>query len=740
MNKFSLSLLFWGILGLPGWLFAQTDSTSLPDLDQSIEDIILGTETESQVDFSEFTDDLMALMEDPINLNTASKTDLQRIPGMTDILIEQLFAHCDRFGPLTTLYELQAIDGYSPSFIRSIMPFIIVREVGAKDISPGAKHPKAQTLQQMGEALKFEWLQRVVWINEVQRGYTDPDTTFRPLLDAEGNQIGQDTSLSSRYAGDRYRHYSRLLLSAGPNFSMGIIGEKDPGEQFLWNPDRAQYGYDFLAAFISLKDFGRLKRLVIGDYSIQAGQGMVLSRGLGFGKGAQVINSVKMPNHGIRPYKSVNENQLMRGAAATYAIGDLYFTGFYSRLRLDASVGDRDTLTNEALNAGSIQTSGLHRTASELANRRAILETLYGGRIEYKSRSLNIGLTQYWQQFGAPLNKALNPYNQFDFRGDQNMLSSLDIDFVYRNFNFFGEAARSASGGMGFTGGFMSSLAPTVDLSLVGRHFDKDFHSDKAYVFAERPIAAQNETGLYLGLRITPNYHWTFNTYFDQYYFSWNKFRAYYPSQGWEYMAQLEYKPKRGTLAYLRFRTDRKELNGADILAGGQQLSFLVPTRRDQFRLHFQTQIPRTFTFKTRLEFSWFDRPDQAEVSRGILLYQDVIWKAGYDWKVTARYAVFDAQDFDARIYAYENDILGFFSIPPYQGKGSRFYLILNWKASKQIEFWARVAQTRFQNVCGFYPLSGGLSEERCFVGSGLSQIQGENRTEVKLQVRIKIP
>ena len=54
---------------------------------------------------------------------------------------------------------------------------------------------------------------------------------------------------------------------------------------------------------------------------MQFGQGLSLSRGLGFGKGADAVRTVKQPGIGIRPYASVNENQFQRGAAATYAIG-----------------------------------------------------------------------------------------------------------------------------------------------------------------------------------------------------------------------------------------------------------------------------------------------------------------------------------------------------------------------------------------------------------------------------------
>ena len=108
-----------------------------------------------------------------------------------------------------------------------------------------------------------------------------------------------------------------------------------------------------------------------------------------------------------------------------------------------------------------------------------------------------------------------------------------------------------------------------------------------------------------------------------------------------------------------------------------------------------------------------------------MLLYQDVIWKPSFSFRLTGRYAIFDVSDFDARIFAYENDVLGFFSIPPYAGVGSRYYLILNWKAGRHLEFWARLAQSRFLDTRQ--------------IGSGLERIDGSARSELKLQMRIKL-
>lgn len=721
MNRYLLLLCL-----LMGRLLAQTDSLrpAIPSeqvLDQAIEDVILGNEAGEDVDFTFITDKLADLQAHPLDLNRASRTDLLQLPGMNELLVNKLRLHIETFGPLLSIYELQAVSGYGPELIRQIAPYVTVRSGRTTDIRPADAHPAGPGWAEVREGIRFELIQRFTWIGETQRGYTDPDTTFRPLTDAEGNPAGIDTALTTRYAGAPYRSYTRLRARYRQHVSLAVVGEKDPGEVWAWDPAGRQYGYDFLAGHVAVQDYGRLKRLVLGNYQVAVGQGLVLSRGLGFGKGAEAVGNVKMPEIGVMPYSSVNEAVAQRGVATTIALTTrIEATGFYSRQWVDASVQDRDTLTQEVLEASSLQLGGLHRTPTERSNRRALRETFYGGRLAYRSATFRAGITHYTQQFNAAVGARRNDYNQFDFRGDHNHVTGADFDWVVRNFNFFGEVARSRSGGMGGVLGLMASLAHNADVALVFRHFDRDFHSSKAYVFAERPVAAQNETGVYLGLKLIPAPRWQVNAYIDQYYFPWNKFRTAYPSAGWESLSQVAFRPRRGTEVYLRFRTDHSSRNARDYPLG-QQLRYLVPIRRDQLRLHFSTQVNRDLSYRTRLEFSWFRQGEEAR-SRGMMLYQDLQYRLGYRLRFTGRLAVFDIPSFDARIYAFENDILGFFSIPPYNGTGTRAYLIVQASPRRDVDLWFRVARTRLLDVEA--------------IGSGLEQVQGDRRTEFKVQMR----
>ncbi len=713
MRKRLLTLLLF--LGTSLLVMGQPDSTRGTDdgINSVIEDAIIDSENDNQTDWSYLTDQLNDLRDRPININTASKEDLLMLPGMTEILANSLMDYIHQYGNLSSVFELQAVPGFTAQIFNRLKPYCQVKEAQAKDISPNTQHPAGPPIGVMLREAKQELLLRWITDIEKEKGYTTPDT----------NSNG---TLSSRYLGDRNKAYLRYRMRYGQNFSLAFVGEKDNGEPLLWRPSKDFYGVDFTSAHISLKDFGHLKRLVIGDYNIQAGQGMLLSTGLGFGKGSEAINAIKRQNTGVKPYASVNENQFMRGIASTVAFGDVYATGFLSRIGRDANIALQDTFTDDVVLVSSLQTTGLHRTDAEIADKRAITETAYGGRLEYKRRWLNVGATHYFQHFSSVIQPSVKDYNRYDFSGNSNYLSGLDFDITVRNFNFFGEVGRSKSGGTGMIGGLLGSIHPKVDVAILGRNFTRDFHAFRGYVFSERPTNLSNERGLYLGIKVMPTTRWTFSSFYDQFIFPWNGFGASFPTWGHEFMAQLQYQPSREMSMYLRWRSDNKETNASD-LADGQQIEVITPTHRQSLRFHFQYKVHRNLTIRSRIERSWFNQGIKGayEVdSKGFMMYQDITYKLGWKWDISARYAIFDSPDFNTRIYAYENDLLGVFNIPAYYGIGSRYYVMLNFKPNKSMELWARYSISKFQ-----YDKT---------LGSGLSEIQGDHRSDFKLQMMFR--
>ena len=117
---------------------------------------------------------------------------------------------------------------------------------------------------------------------------------------------------------------------------------------------------------------------------------------------------------------------------------------------------------------------------------------------------------------------------------------------------------------------------------------------------------------------------------------------------------------------------------------------------------------------------------DNNKTQKGYVVYQDISYsKLGVPFSVTLRYALFQTDDYNSRVYAYENDMPGAYSIPAYYYKGSRFYILLDYNVTRTIEVWVRYSQTVYDN-------------KKIISEGSLTEIQGNTRSEIKVQLRFK--
>ena len=188
----------------------------------------------------------------------------------------------------------------------------------------------------------------------------------------------------SRYLGTAEKLLLRYRYSFQEIVSAGMVMEKDAGER-LFNRNS---GMDHLSAHLALFKLGRIKKLVLGDYSLQFGQGLTLWSGFAFGKGPDVT-SVAAKDLGLKPYTSANESVFFRGAATTInLIKNIDLTTFVSFRKLDASL---KILPDGNFTLSNINSSGLHRTQTELKNRKSLnTASLWGHLAIYYRQS------EYW--------------------------------------------------------------------------------------------------------------------------------------------------------------------------------------------------------------------------------------------------------------------------------------------------------------------------------------------------------
>ena len=120
------------VLFFPTMLWAEVhySPSMLPNIISDIYEDLL--EQERNVDLEQLTEDLIALHENPINLNTATAEDLRQIPFLSEDQIDNilLFVYHQ---PLHNLYELQLVAGLHDWEIRNLLPFVFVDEYEKKE-------------------------------------------------------------------------------------------------------------------------------------------------------------------------------------------------------------------------------------------------------------------------------------------------------------------------------------------------------------------------------------------------------------------------------------------------------------------------------------------------------------------------------------------------------------------------------------------------------------------------------
>ena len=689
MRKIVISLLFL-CSGISA--FSQEKSEVVQ---QRIEFIAEQLETE-EIDLTNVVQQLNYYFDHPLNLNGATAEELDELNLLSDVQISDLLLHIKLFGKLITIYELQSLEYWDLQTIQLVQPFVKVDD-------------KLESLHiSLKEAVKqgnYELYMRYQTTPEEKTGYQQVSDS---VLQASNNF----------YYGNPDRYYSRFRYSYRTNLSIGVTGEKDAGEQFFRGAQKD--GFDFYSAHAFFKGGKYLKALAVGDYQVQIGQALNLWSGYAFGKTADVTNIKKTANP-IRPYTSVDETRFMRGVAVDLGFGPLSLLAFASMKKVDASVLS-DSLYDDIEFVSSINLSGLHRTNSEIQKKDALTEKIAGANLRYRNRNLQLGIAGVYQGYDKDFNKSIQPYNQFDFRGKEMVSLSGDYSYVIRNFNFFGEASRSSySGDWANVHGVLFSLDSRASFSLLYRNYQKGYQTFYNNGFSEGSNT-QNENGIYAGFKLKLSSAWTLNTYADLFAFPWMKYQVDAPTAGHELLIQPSYKPNKQLEIYARFRQQLRQKNSRD---SDGTVTPIEDVLQRNYRLNLSYAVSEFFTVKSRIEYVTINRPSNAPED-GLIITQDVLFKPkNLPFDLSLRYALFDTDSYDTRIYTYENNALYVFAVPAYYYQGSRGYMLIRYSFLKRFDLWVRYGTFIYNN--------------RKTLGSGAEEIQGSKKSDITVQLRIKL-
>jgi hypothetical protein len=664
---------------------SQSDSVSV--LIEKILEFYIESNDLTDFDNNTAFERLYDLAEKPLDINKATTESLSDLIFLTPIQVNAIINHRIEYGDYLYLEELQTVPELDMSSLKMLLNFVTT--------GSAAYNVNFRSLLASGKSDLYLKYKRV-------------------LQEKVGYQLNSKSE--TPYKGDRNYYYTRYRFDAGRNFKVGFTAEKDAGEPFFKSPNSV--GFDFYSGFIYAANLNKyIKQLAIGDYSMSFGQGLILHNGFGVGKSAYVM-SIKKNGLPIRHYSSVNETVYFRGVGTTLRLNsNLDLSMGVSYKNVDGNLNIDTTDFEENATFSSLILGGFHRTESEIAKKGSVKQRNIGSRLAYRSNNLAIGANYLQYDFDKPFVRDPLPYRFYTFNGAKLQNASIDYDYLYKNVNVFGEVAASDNGGTAQLHSMLIALDKKLDLSASFRKFDKDYQVLEANAFAEGSLPI-NEKGLYFGLEFRPNSEIKISGYFDQWSHEWLRFRINGPSAGKEYLIRVDYTKKRKYNVYLQYRYEEKQRNSS---LGAEKINILSDLSYHRIRLNLSNKVHQSLELRARTElsFSEFDN----NLNKGSLSYVDIIYKPMQKpYNFSARYALFDIENFDSRIYAFESDLLYEYAIPFFQNRGSRFYINARLKPTRQLMMEFRYANTTLNNVNT--------------IGSGNELVRGSRRSDIKAQIK----
>ena len=667
-------------------------SQSIPDIEKLLET----NDIESSEDYYEdMINSLIRLSAQPINLNSAGFDSLKMLFFLSDAQIDNLLDFRKKHGPFTHPNELLLVTGISQQDLSNIKPFIHI----------GTYTPEKQSRYHLSQ----EILARLKMTRPKQAGYKKYS---RKAFLYEKDYLAKK---QSRFQGPPVGTLLKYKISNQQHWQGGLTLENDPGENYFSKSQKT--GFDFLSAHACYTPGKIIHRIIVGDYKLQWGQGLLAWSGYSSGKSTSTLSNEKSGN-GIAPYTSTDENRYLRGMAVSlHPTRTITTEIFVSYKKTDGNLADLDTLSPKTVQTATLYETGYHRNLSECEKKHNLKEFTTGLSTHLNHRYFRIGVQLLHYNFSPALTIGKAAYQQYNETGHQRTLVSVDYKTGGYHFYLFGETARSDNGTWATVNGLRYSGIPRFALCALYRHYDKGYHSHYNSGFAEYSNTT-NEEGLYLGLESTPFRSLKINAYYDRFRFFSPRYQATIPGNGQEIVGDVTFNRSRWDCSF-RFKHEEKPEDDKT----GENLQS-VSRIKQEYRLQFTYSICEQLKSRTRTSYTRYMKKEKHE--GGYLLYQDLMYSSlQNNLKAQFRFAYFDTDSYNTRIYAYENNVLYGYSFPALYDRGFRSYLNLNWKPFTLITLYLKAGLT-------YYP-------DKSTISSSLTQVNDNKLFDLSFQIRIKL-
>jgi hypothetical protein len=376
---------------------------------------------------------LESLLQNPLDINTATYLQLKSLPGITAELARKI------------IYQ------------RKTKPFqskIEVKEILGEEI-----YEKSSSYFEVYKTNQSKKLNGQISIKFYPEEKTEIKTYYQPT-----EKFKQP-----------YYFYNRTQISYNDKLSLGYVLLHKPNEII---PSTESFDYLLRKWWIKLNSVGPFDKIIFGNYKAGFGYGMVLHENAAV---ESVVGSVKPKMRGLREDKGTADNSYLYGFGLEGNIGGIEYAVFYSQksLIVKTSVYTEVTTTEtgkEQINYVSLPIDDLLEvrnveidydnylldydvnietsTIGKLPKSK-VQEQLLGINFLFPIYTLKIGFCGYHAEYDKPFDpdkSKVSGYNILDkysekwgcvYRGDRLAVGSLYFELPVDKLTLFGEAAQS---------------------------------------------------------------------------------------------------------------------------------------------------------------------------------------------------------------------------------------------------------------------------------------------------------
>ena len=611
----------------------------IPSAGEDVLEDILGN-AEQEKSYEEVIYLLDTALREPVNLATAGRDEIMRLPYVSPWLADSIIAARQR-GDLRGVSDLGKVGHMDPRLIKLLEPFVVVR-------AP----------EKAGPPVEGNLRLRVV---------ADPPTDSYTKM----------------------KSFAAYNIEAA-SLSAGVLVEKDKEERRI---------NDFQAYYLK-KDWTSAK-VVLGDFVIASGHGLVFSGGRGESPTTVDPWRFSRGQFGLRPATSSEENFMFEGLGASCERGRLGLAFAVSRSRLDAGLDSEGRIK-------SLGQTGLHVTRSEKEGRDALREELVGAaaRCSFAASQVTLSLS------GAKINRDLAVGSVRWPKDETRIMGSADVWRRSGRTITFCEVALGQGGGPALLGG-IASECPGVKLLVLGRDYSGSYLSLHSRPFAFYSGNGEGEQGLFTGIVFEPSPVGSISLGNDLHRRG-DRENGAFAQSGSETFADVRVEAGDFTFLVGEKLTRGEEppspleaeplalsaLSGAE--AGGEaaEPDQTEESKRLRTRIDIQYEPARSASFRFRFETL------DATNSVGLLAARSASDLVRVDaslapWKplaIKAGFYAFSIGDYASRIYQYESGLPYYPQLELLKSDGSRWYCVLSFDTGGFGRIAAKFGRTLYES------------------------------------------